>query len=215
VENGNQLVVTGLTPGTYDLGRSKLLRVGDLGKGLICDRLTVVLEAGKTQKVTFVRKNAQLVRGEVLGLRDAQVAGAFITVRSADATGDPRNLKELMQLFDALTCDQNGNFHTAALEPGTYTVVAEAYTPEPRTGVMSTGVRLPAYLGVAKITIAANAPPPPLQIELRPRAGLSASSLLDSFAGLFSGAAHSCDLERPGSQHSLSTTNLRTWEEGR
>lgn len=96
-------------------------------------------------------------------------AGAILTVRAADATGDPRNFNEVMSVFDAVSRNPgDGHFRTEPLSPGTYTVVVEAYlseTPEQRN---STGIRRPDFIGTAKVTIFPDRPPPPVKITLRP-----------------------------------------------
>jgi hypothetical protein len=164
VTNQGQVVLTDLAPGTYDLTRTKMLRVGTEAHGQFYGRSTVVLQAAQTQQVDFVRTTGFPVRGEVVGLTDANASGAFIYVRSAEATGDPRKLQELMlPLFDVTMCDQAG------LEPGTYTIVVEAFIPEPPSHTIDTGIRLPDYIGTAKVTVSAVTPPEPVKIDLSPR----------------------------------------------
>jgi hypothetical protein len=170
VMNQSRIVLTNLAPGTYDLARPKMLRVGTEAHGLFCDRLTVVLQAGQTQRVDFVRATGHPIRGEVVGLKDANAPVAFIYVRSAEATGDPRRIEErMLPLFDAVTCDEAGRFSTARLEPGTYTIVVEAFIPEPHSHTIDTGIRLPDYIGTAKVTVSAVTSPAPVKIELSPR----------------------------------------------
>jgi hypothetical protein len=182
VQNGGQLILTNLLPGNYHFFRMKTLKIaGDaLGaRGVPCDRQMVVLEAGKTQRVDLVRSTGSFVQGQVTGLDHTDAPGSFVYVRSAEATGDPRNTGEWMHpCFDALACGKDGVFQTALLEPGTYTFVAEAYlpeTPEVRyedglsVRVYRSGVRLPNYVGTTKVTIHADPPAGLIKIELQPR----------------------------------------------
>ena len=70
---------------------------------------------------------------------------------------------------DAVACGQDGQFQTALLAPGAYTIVAEASraeTPEERG---RTGLRRPSHIGMAQVTVSADAAPTPVRIELRPR----------------------------------------------
>jgi hypothetical protein len=168
IANQGQLVLTGLPPGPYDLSRPKMFSVGTESHGRYCDRSTVVLQPGQTQRVDFVRKTGFPIRGEVLGLTEGNAPGAFIYVRPPEATGNPRNIVEewKLPLYDMVTCDQAGHFSTAQLEPGTYTIVAEAFTQNPPSAAIDTGIRLPDYIGMAKVTVGADAPPSPVKIEL-------------------------------------------------
>jgi hypothetical protein len=168
--NGGQVLMTGLPMGTYDLARPKMLRVGTETHGVFCDRATVTLQPGQTQQVNFVRSAGFPIRGQVVGLRDANAPGAFIYVRSVAATGDPRKMFEESELpmFDAVACDEAGRFSTARLEPGNYTIVAHAFKREAPSRAVTTGIRLPDYIGTVKVTVGADAPRAPVMIELRP-----------------------------------------------
>ncbi len=172
VANKGTTTLSNVTPGVYDLFRMKELRVGQQGGGALCDRRTITLDAGKTSEVEFVRKTGHPITGEVVGLKEAGVPGALIYVKPAAATGDPLKTDEWkLTTFDALTCGEDGQFKTARIPPGTYTVIVYAYNPEPRTNIFYTGVRLPDFIGTAKVTVPENAPPPPVRIELKPRPG--------------------------------------------
>lgn len=170
VPNGGEAPVEGLTPGVYDLVRMKQLRVGDTGRGVLCDRATLRLEPGRTQRADFVRKTGSPITGDVLGLKAAGAPGAFIYVKPAEANGDPYSRDEWkLRTFDAATCKVDGRFKTARIPPGSYTVIANAYKPEPQTGVVRTGWRLPDFIGTAKVTVPQAGPPPPVRIEMKPR----------------------------------------------
>jgi RNA polymerase sigma factor (sigma-70 family) len=170
VPNQGQIMLTNLAPGTYDFVRQKELLIGDMGRGALCDRTTVVLQGGQVQSVDFVRAAGSPVAGEITGLQDAGVAGAFIYVRPAGVSGDPRKVEQAkLPFYEAVTCGRDGQFQTARLAPGAYTIVAEAYraeTPEERG---RTGWRLPSHIGTAQVTVSATAAPAPVRIELRPR----------------------------------------------
>jgi hypothetical protein len=163
--NPGDATFAGLTAGSYDLARVKELRVGDLGKGVFLDRRTITLESGKPATAEFVRKGGHPIVGQLTGLKDTGVAGAFITVKDGKATGDPRKFDDAkLPVFDADICAVDGQFKTETLVPGEYLVVAEAYGPD--TGRL--GMRLPDFLGTAKVTVRAEGPPPQVRIEMRP-----------------------------------------------
>ena len=164
VANRGQIVLTNLTPGAYEFSRERTLRAG-VWQTWPCDRRTIVLEPGQTQQVNLVRQTGQRLRGEVTGLEKTQATNGCLFVRSENDT----NVMSWVALcFDALTFGKDGLFQTALLEPGAYTVLAEVYEPEVNTGVIRSGLRLPDYVGTAKVTITTNAAPPPVKIELHP-----------------------------------------------
>jgi hypothetical protein len=170
VANPGQLLLTNLTPGEYDFGRPKTLRVGRTGRGVLCDRQRLLLKSGETQRVDVVRSAGFPVRGEVTGLDQSEAQGGFLYVRSADATSEPDGLSEWgLPCFDARTFGQDGHFETARLVPGNYALRAEVYEPEPPSSVWRSGVRLPSYIGIAKITVTADTAPAPVKVQLRAR----------------------------------------------
>jgi beta-lactamase regulating signal transducer with metallopeptidase domain len=170
VANRGQIVLTNLTPGAYQFSRERTLRAG-VWQGWPSDRRTVVLESGETRQVNLVRSIGQRLRGEVTGLEKTQATNGCLFIRSEN---DTNAMGWVAMCFDALTFGKDGLFQTALLEPGTYTVVAEAYEPEVHSGTIHTGIRtgilLPDYVGMAKVTITTNAAPPSVKVELLPRA---------------------------------------------
>jgi hypothetical protein len=171
VPNPGEPTFAGLTAGSYDLARTKDLRVGDRGQGVFLDRRTITLEPGKTAVADFVRKGGHPIVGQLTGLKDTGVAGAFIFVKDGKATGDPRKTDEWkLPMFDADICAVDGQFKTETLSPGEYMVIAEAYKPEDRSLGFRSGWRLPDFLGTAKVTVRAEGPPPQVRIEMKPRA---------------------------------------------
>jgi hypothetical protein len=155
-----------LTPGTYDVARIKQLRLANFGQSVFCDRQTVTLASGKTTELTFVRKTGAPVAGTVQGL--GNLPGAFILVRSAEATGNPRALDESkLPTYDGQVCAADGTFKTELLSPGAYTLVAHAYGPDPYPN--RTGIRLPDLVGTVKVTVPDRGTPAPVTIPLQPQ----------------------------------------------
>ena len=167
VANPGESVLGNLTPGPYDLSRKKDLRVGDYGMGLFYDHRDITLEAGKTLEADFVRKAGQPILGQVVGLKDISVAGAFIFIKPAATTDDQRKGDAFWNtIFDVLTCGVEGQFKTEPIPPGEYTVLAHAYK---KPDNLQSGERLPDYLGTAKVTVRAEGPPPQVRIEMKAR----------------------------------------------
>src|SRR5205823_5412293 len=95
--------------------------------------------------------------------------GAFIYVRSAEVTGDPRaNDEWKLPFYDGQVCGADGAFKTEMLVPGTYTVVAQAYGKDPYPHL--SGLRLPDLLGTAKVTVPERGEAGAVVVELKPRA---------------------------------------------
>jgi hypothetical protein len=174
VPNPGQILLTNLTPGEYDFNRTKMLRVpGVFARGASCDRQTLFLKPGETQRVDLVRSAGYPLHGEVTGLDQTTARGGYVYVRSPGATGDARAPSEWsLPCFDALTFGEDGRFETARLQPGNYTVLVEVFEPEPRSSVVRTGIRLPNYTGIAKLTITADTAPPLVKIPIHPPASV-------------------------------------------
>ena len=155
VPNKGEIVLTGLTPGLYDLARIRHLRSYDSGMDAFCDRkLDLALEAGTTTVMDFVRNNGQPILGLVTGVPDDRLKGVFVHVRDERVTGDPKNFSNEWQLatYDGVVTNDQGNFITSRIESGTYTVVAKAY-PVPIESGFRTGIQLPDYVGTARVTV--------------------------------------------------------------
>ncbi|MHC4399204.1 MAG: carboxypeptidase regulatory-like domain-containing protein [Planctomycetota bacterium] len=169
VPNRGKVVMRNLAPGTYDLGRMKSVQIGHLGQGHYCFRCDVTVGPGQAAEVRLVRKEGRRISGMVVKPDVGNLAGAFVYVKPAEATGDPRRFTAEVRLdtFDFLGCKINDQFQTEIIPPGEYTVVVEAYKPEDRNGVMTTGMQSPDFVGTAKVTVNKEGPPPAVLIELK------------------------------------------------
>ncbi len=168
VENGGEVVFRGLTPGVYDFSRDKNLRVGELGFGAMCDRRTLTLAPGERKVVELTRPKGATISGEVLGLENTEAPGAFVYIRAAEATGDPRGEDWKLTTFDGRTCGRDGAFRTARLAPGKYTAVVHAYEPLRDEERYRTGWKLPDFVGLLRFTIPEEGEPKPLRIPVEP-----------------------------------------------
>jgi beta-lactamase regulating signal transducer with metallopeptidase domain/uncharacterized GH25 family protein len=164
---GGEIIISNVTPGTYDIARQRDLRIGDAGSGYLCDRTFLTLKPGEHAVVDFVRKTGQRVTGKVAGLEGTNCPGAMIRVCTVGATGDVEDPKELKRtMFDAVTCEKDGAFTTSRLSPGKYTVLAEAYEPEHFNG--NTGWRLPSLVATAELVVPETGDASPVQLQLKP-----------------------------------------------
>jgi hypothetical protein len=165
--NRGRLVLANLTPGTYDVACvKKNLRVGDIGISPFCDRRNVVIEAGKPAEAPFVRESGTPVEGEVVGLKELKLPGAFLLVNLGDEARDGRPGLFEAKHVEALTVKADGRFQTPRLLPGTYTIVAEAYEPLSPEQRQSTGIRLADHRAFAIVTVPRDGPAPRVRIEL-------------------------------------------------
>jgi hypothetical protein len=193
VTNGGQMVLSNLTAGTYDFSRlrmggpitggySYMFLSGDPAERVESDFQKLVLEPGRTQELQFIRSLGQRIEGQVTGLDSiTNLIGAYLYVGSASAIGGTLDFKSKLELcYDAVKLEKNGHFQTALLEPGSYTLVAEAYEwgelpersfadDEPQYGgVMRFRPQRLALVASANVTVTTNAPPRPMKIELHP-----------------------------------------------
>ncbi|KPK61967.1 MAG: hypothetical protein AMK73_07125 [Planctomycetes bacterium SM23_32] len=163
VPNGGKTTVKGLSPGLYDVARMKQMRLGDRGHGAILERCDVTLEAGEAAGAEFARTVGQRISGEVTGLEGTGAPGAFVFVR------EPGPDEKRFTTFDATTCEVGGRFQTALVEPGSYTVVAEAYKPHATGELRYLGRQLSDFVGTAQVTVTEDGPAPHVRIEMGPR----------------------------------------------
>ncbi len=168
VPNNGRVVLNDMTPGLYDVWRSKVMSDGHLGFGAFCDRGDFALTAGKTTSAAYVRKEGHPVSGRITGLPADSVPGVMLLVQRAAKTKPPAAKTKQPAAgsavrwitADALGCKPNGPFKTARLSPGTYTINAKAYALVSDSG-RSFGLswRVPAFTGSAKVTVEKDRPP--------------------------------------------------------
>jgi hypothetical protein len=172
-QNGGTLEVADLEPGEYDVCRwVENLRVGDRGHSGMLDRGILKVEAGKPAKLEYVRTKGGPISGQVVGLKEAGLPGAFIKILPEQATGDPRTRDEWkLTVFDKLATGPDGQFKTSKIAPGTYMVTAEAYAPEDERTRGRLGGRLPGFVGKAKVVVPESGEVKPIRIQLAPLSG--------------------------------------------
>ena len=147
------------------------LRAGDIGHTGMLDRGTLKVEPGKAAKLEYVRTTGAAIAGQVVGLKAAGLAGAFVQVRPEQASGDPKRMTDEWKLpvFDAQATGADGQFKTSRIAPGTYMVTVEAYKPQDPNEGFTSGWRLPEFVGKAKVVVPPTGEVQPIRIELAPR----------------------------------------------
>lgn len=173
VTNGERASIGNLVPGTYQLARIREIRFADFERHFWLDYRTVEVTAGQQTETRFVREEGARVRGRVVGLGERvgdAPAGEFgqtlacVRVCGADAP-DPE-FDTWTPSYDAAPCDSDGQFETAPLEPGTYTIYAHVYrrlTPEERR---RTGDIQPSWRGSVTVTVPEQGEPEFVEITL-------------------------------------------------
>ena len=176
--NGASLEVDGLPPGEYDVWRCKeplSLRVGDISIGGMLDRSRLTVEAGKAAKLEYVRPKGAPISGQVVGLKEAGLPGAFINVGTEQATGDPfaPTPEDVWKspVFDAVVTGPDGRFKTSRIAPGTYMVLVKAHRPLPPGARRSTGLFFPQIVGKVKVVVPEDGEVKPVRIEVPPLSG--------------------------------------------
>jgi beta-lactamase regulating signal transducer with metallopeptidase domain/Leucine-rich repeat (LRR) protein len=206
VANRGQVVLSNLTPGTYNFRRWKLVAPNG---GVNSDVQLVKVEAGQTQFLDLVRTNGQRIRGRVIGWDQIKSnSDGYIFVRSPDATGQPWPMRSRsydkefwLPYYDVSKINADGTFETAALNPGTYSIIAHVHPPAP---VDSRGYRnsSPDFVGLAKITVASTTIAP-VDIQLSPAqyvdiAGTVVDDATDAAINNYDIQSGTVDPARPG-----------------
>ena len=138
------------------------------------------------------------MKGTVTGLQGAGIADAAILIRSAEATGDPRNPDEWKKtIFDAVACGADGSFITSRLSPGRYKAIAEAYKPETPEEQFRSGLRMPALIATAELVVPETGVAAPIVIELKPLAAATQPA-----------ATQAITAEKPATAADLSSMNM-------
>ena len=169
VKNGESLEMTSLPPGKYQIGRSRMLRSGDMGMGRFLDRHWFTVKAGETVTIDFTRPRGTRVKGVVAGLKETTVKTALITVKPVE---EPENFyaefKDWLTL-DGQSTNEAGGFTTERQPPGEYKVLAEVYLPLTPEQRFRTGLPTPTFTGEAMVVVPEDGPAPDVRIELKER----------------------------------------------
>lgn len=129
IVNPGKLPVAALPPGKYQLCRSVLHRLGEFGIQVLLDRQFFELKAGETKSIDFVRETGSRIRGQATWPAETKLTGIVISVRSVLDQKSPFDDHEWAITYASHTAAEDGSFQTERILPGTYLLVAEAYTP--------------------------------------------------------------------------------------
>jgi beta-lactamase regulating signal transducer with metallopeptidase domain len=167
VKNGQKLEMASLPPGDYHVSRYRTLMLDEsFGLNRFLDGRQFKLGEREMRALEFKRLNGRAVAGKILGLEGKGINKVLLNVCSPDVERLQTLGRPETTIFDALLCNDDGTFRTGPLEPGRYTIVAEAYLPLTPFEKASTGVITPRYVGVAKITVPESGETPAVEVKL-------------------------------------------------
>jgi hypothetical protein len=162
IANGGSATLTNLAPGPYTITRTKNVRVGNMGFGVMLDRQGILLKPGGAAEAIFVREKGAAITGKVEMEDREKYEGAMISVRPADDAKDLFGPK-----FDCVKMEPDGSFRTERILPGEYVIEVQAYAPEPPQAQRFTGLRGPDLAGSIKVTVPAEGEMKPVTITLK------------------------------------------------
>jgi len=179
-----KVVLRNLTPGPYEIFRST--DAGGHVKGVNhlldtrCGRRRVELKSGQTVNVDFIRKTGVAIVGSVSGLAANGCGRAFIRVEESGPRAGFKGDWE-PTLLDHISTGPDGKFKTSRIPPGRYTVVADAYAPDPST-LGRSGFHQPTFVGSTRVTVPETGQPVRVRILMKhpvekPKAPATAAAL--------------------------------------
>jgi hypothetical protein len=146
VSNAGRVALASLPPGRYQLCRTVMNHLGEIGKGAMLERQFFELKPGESKSIDYVRKEGAPVRGKVTWPANTKLMGTVVSVRSLIDQKSPFSKFESPIVYASHTAGQDGSFQTETIPPGKYVLMAEAYvplTPEQRfrSGFISPSLR--------------------------------------------------------------------------
>jgi hypothetical protein len=121
-------------------------------------------------KHRFVGDRGQSIEGRVV-IPDKK-AKLYIVFWPANANEELFSRENWgLPIFTAAACGEDGSFRTERIAPGNYKIIAEGYLPEDLTKGFNTGIRLPDFVGVSKVTVSETGKLGPVVIQMKARNG--------------------------------------------
>ena len=150
IANPGKLSLAALPPGRYQLWRSVMNRVGELGFGASLDRTFFELAPGNTKTISYVRPKGARVSGKVIWPEGTPHMGTIVSVRHLLDQLDPFFQREWPVVVASSTAE-GGAYQTERIPPGKYLLRAEGYVPLTPEQRFRTGIIRPSLH--AEITI--------------------------------------------------------------
>ena len=150
IANPGKLSLAALPPGRYQLWRSVMNRVGELGFGAGLDQIFFELAPGETRSIRYVRPKGARLSGKVIWPEGTSHMGTVVSVRHLLDQKDPFGNHE-WPLVVASTTAEGGKYRTERIPPGKYLLRAEGYVPLTPEQRFRTGLIRPSLH--AEITI--------------------------------------------------------------
>lgn len=168
VANPGKLTLAALPPGRYQLCRTVMNNLGEVGMGAMLEREFFELKAGETKVIRLVRDQGARVRGQVTWPADTKLMGTVISVRSLTDRKNAFDDHEWPVVYASQAAAKDGTFHTERLRPGKYLLVAEAYLPLTPEQRVRSGILGPSYRAQATVDVPADGELKVEDLVLRP-----------------------------------------------
>jgi hypothetical protein len=153
--NPGKLSLAALPPGRYQLCRSVMNHLGEIGMGAFLEREFFEIKAGETKSIDFVREKGARVRGKFTWPADTKLMGSVVYVRSEKAVKSPFDKHEWTTTYAAQTAAADGTFLTERIAPGKYVLEVKAYVPLTQEQRFRTGRITPSYSAQVNIEVPA------------------------------------------------------------
>lgn len=156
IGNPGKLSLAALPPGKYQLCRNVQNRLKGIAMGAMLERQYFELQPGETKVIHYVREQGARVRGQVPWPADTTVMGIVISIQEEKPQRRPSDVYEWRTIYASHAAEADGAFLTERIAPGTYLLVATAYTPlKGPPARLSTGTPVPSYGAQIKIDVPA------------------------------------------------------------
>ncbi len=174
-----ELVLEGMTPGKYQICRTRSMRYGEMGNSAMLNREFLEVRPGEEYQYKVVRPNGARVTGVVSWPEVANPIGIIVSVTAKEPTLQPGTEREYLEVHDARLAGRfddnphggaaltNGKapFLTERIPPGTYRVRAEGYAALTEQQRFRSGLIPPRWTAEQIITVPEDGDVPLVRLE--------------------------------------------------
>jgi hypothetical protein len=155
VINGGKLSLAALPPGKYQICRQVMNRLGEFSTGAMLDREFFEVKAGETKSIRWVRDKGARLRGKITWPAGTVLSGIVVSARGEKSEKSPFDDHDWQTTYASQTAAADGTYLTERIAPGSYLLVAEAFTPLTPEQRVSTGIVGPAFRAEMKLEVPA------------------------------------------------------------